>query len=378
MSYVYIEQTFRELTFPQLNLSRKAKYYLNKSLLVLLFLLVLSISLSFSFLQRSTPEYKAQDYVATEPLVQNLNQEIIQNDPQLSQPPDGSTTFIQKWTALLQSSLKVETVPANMKPQLSNLKNSSEYWKNCFAKINTIPCTYGNSNAEPSRTAIVYGDSYAISALPAILSSLDLKKWRVDVLVFGECMIADVTPLRNGKAIEGCNSYRNWAITYILEHEHSILFLAHNPDTPIADSAGTIISLPGTTMNPYWVKQMTASIQKLQSEKTLMVIVGSPPQPLQSLGQCVTNELKIGKGCFAKSGSRSGPRILERSLAQKNSDVFVDLEKVLCHQGVCSPVIDGTAVFYDGSHISYEMAIRIAPFFKEQLSKNPKFANLTK
>ena len=378
ISYVYIEETFRELTFPQLNLSRKAKYYLHKSLLMLLFLLVLSVSISFSFMQKSNPEYKAQDYVSSELLDQNLNQGTIQNKPQLTQDSGGSIPFIQKWTTMLQSSLIVEQVPANMKPSLSNLKNSSEYWKNCFAQTNTIPCTYGNSNAEPSRTAIVYGDSYAISVLPSILSSLDLNEWRVDVLVFGECMIADVAPLRNGKVIEGCISYRNWATKYILEHEHSILFLANNPDVTIADSAGTSIILPGTTMNTYWVKQMTTSIRKLQSDKSLMVIVGSPPQPVQSLGQCVTNELKISKGCFAKSGSRSGPRTLESALAQKNSDVFIDLEKVFCLRGTCPPVIDGTAVFFDGSHISYEMAIRIAPFFKEQLSQSPKFAKLIK
>lgn len=377
LSFVYIEETFRHASFPKLNLNRKARYFLNKSLLLLLFCLVLSISVSLSFFQKSTPQYKAQNFVATQPSDQNVIDNFDENNSQNPKNSGREIPFLQNWVPLLQSALTIEKVPTIMKPSLSNLKNTSEYWKNCFAKTNAIPCTYGNSNASPNRIAVVYGDSYAISVLPSILGSLDLNEWRVDVLTFGECMIADVTPLRNGKAVDGCNSYRDWATSYILQHDHSLLFLADNPDGLIADSTGKIVYDPGTSMNPYWVKQMTQSLTNLQSSKSLMVVVGAPPQPVESLGQCVSNGLSIGKGCFAKSGSRSGPRTLAKAISQRNADVFVDLERLFCLRGICPPIIDGTPVFLDGGHISFEMSTRIAPYFKEQISQSPKFIKLT-
>jgi peptidoglycan/LPS O-acetylase OafA/YrhL len=378
LTFQIIEKPFRNIKLPALSVSKRKKYILKRIFFGGSFLAILIVSIGISFLSRPISSYESKvdsQVLSGAALESKTVTRVLAQTRNVN--PIGGNNFINLWKKSLLLNLTQKTVPGDLNPPLNNLRNQSEYWRNCFAKNNTVPCSYGNSNAEPQRTAIVYGDSYAISILPSILGSLDLSKWRVDVLTFGECMISDVTPLHNGKEVSGCNNFRTWAWSYIREHPHSILFATDNPDVSIQGASGETILIPGSSGNTFWAKQFKSSISNLIRSQELFVMIGQPPQPVQSLGQCVSNTLQLSPECYAKIQSRSAARALEKSIFQTPSSYYFDLQDVLCVGQICPPIIGNTPVFLDGSHLSFELAVKLSPYFKEQLAKNPIFNRLT-
>ena len=377
ISYISIEKPFRNMSLPNLKMSKRNIRILKKTLPYALFVMSSMALIGLSTLGKPISPYEPKSGNFTIESQNSLKESPTNIDTNtIGNSIEKSVALDSQWRKLLVQAAAIKRVPKDMNPGLGNLQNNSEYWRNCFATSNTVPCSYGNSTADSSKTAIVYGDSYAISILPTILGSLDLSKWKVDVLTHAQCMIAEVTEVSNDAEVAGCNSFRSWSRKYILEHQHSILFLADNPDNPIQGITGGIIYTPGTSMNPYWVKQFRYSVARLAMPSQLMVIIGPPPQPEQSLRQCVNNSMEISLKCFAKVQSKMGPRRLAKSIALSNSGIFIDLQEPLCVNGRCPPIIDGTPVFFDNSHFTFEFSIKLVPYLRGQLYRNSSFTKL--
>jgi hypothetical protein len=149
----------------------------------------------------------------------------------------------------------------------------------------------------------------------------------------------------------------------------AIIFTADNPDVSIFDGEGKLVVTPGSSMNSYWVSQMKSAVTKLQKSTQVLVTFGPPPQPLQSLTQCISENLEISLECFSKQQSRSKPRSLEKNITLAGGGIFVDLSEVFCIKGTCPPIIDNTIVYYDNNHMTVEMAIKLIPFLKKRISQ---------
>jgi peptidoglycan/LPS O-acetylase OafA/YrhL len=366
ITYYLVEKPFRNANLPRVLTKRHSILRLRQIIAWITFVSFMMFAISISFFPKNITEYQPKSGAINSQ--SDSNTDIFdRNLPANKLPGTAKSPFLDVWKDSLEAASLMRKVPNEVSPPITNLEKTSEYWKNCFAKTNAVSCTYGNSGADSTKTAIVFGDSYSISILPTVLGSLDLTQWKVDVLAHAECMIANVTPVRNGKEVPGCRSYREWAFTYVASLQPAIIFTADNPDVPIFDDQGKIVITPGSNLNSYWVSQMKSSIIKLQKSTQLLVTFGPPPQPLQSLTQCISQNLEISLDCFAKQQSRSKPRLLGKNLTLANGGIFIDLSEVFCIKGICPPIIENTIVYYDGNHISYEMAIKLIPFLKEKI-----------
>jgi len=73
-------------------------------------------------------------------------------------------------------------------------------------ELNTRHCTYGDPNG--GKTAVLLGDSVAISYLPAIRIALS-QGWRIDVLTIAQCPVAEVSiNLFSGSPNTACDDFR--------------------------------------------------------------------------------------------------------------------------------------------------------------------------
>ena len=368
ITYYLVEKPFRSANLPRMLTKRYSSKRLQKVTAGIAFISFVLFAISISFFPKNIAEYKPNSGFAN--FQSNSNTENFdKNSPTNKQPAVEEASFLDKWRDSLEAASLIRKVPSEVSPPITKLEKRSEYWKNCFAETNSVSCSYGNSQADSTKTAIVFGDSYSISVLPMILGSLDLTQWKVDVLAHAECMIADVTPVRNGKEIPGCRSYRDWAFTYVASLQPAIIFTADNPDVSIFDGQGKLVVVPASSMNSYWVSQMKSAVTKLQKSTQVLVTFGPAPQPLQSLTQCISENLEISLECSGKQQSRSKPRSLEKSITLAGGGIFVDLSEVFCIKGTCPPIIDNTIVYYDGSHMTVEMAIKLIPFLKKRISQ---------
>jgi hypothetical protein len=83
----------------------------------------------------------------------------------------------------------------------------------------------------------------------------------------------------------------------------------------------------------------------------------------------MSENLEISLECSGKQQDRSKPRSLEKSITLAGGGIFVDLSEVFCIKGTCPPIIDNTIVYYDDSHMTVEMAIKLIPFLKKRISQ---------
>ena len=68
--------------------------------------------------------------------------------------------------------------------------------------------------------------------------------------------------------------------------------------------------------------------------------------------------------------------ILQKQMSGSIGAMYIDLHQVFCFQNLCPPIISNTPVFFDGNHISYEIAVKLIPYFAEELNANATFRNL--
>lgn len=222
-------------------------------------------------------------------------------------------------------------------------------------------CTYGD--AAGRRTAVLLGDSNAISWLPALEVGLGGAGWRIESYGKWGCPAEEVRVLSGERGrYDACDEHRAWAIGQLA---------ALDPDLVILGSAqGYLPSLAsgkvGAEADAEWSAGLVRTIRAVAPYTRQVVVLESPPYG-KELPQCATRG-SVPADCLSQvadiwyrttDAERAG---VATARAAGLPVTYVATESWFCTSaGVCPAVVDGLVVRGDTNHISATYAGHVEP-----------------
>lgn len=271
--------------------------------------------------------------------------------------------LLAAWQTKIADGIRLTKVPADMKPSLRELPNTG-YGIECrLSNQGKLPpqCSFGNSNA--AKTAIIFGDSFAMAIYPMLNNALDLQEWHIIPITMPVCMIANVTPWVDGSPFTRCVEHRDRAFELIDKIRPDLLILADNAGVDISENGRQLVN-----RNQAWLSGLSESMSRLTKSATKTIYFGSTPGG-NSLVDCVNSDETISNACFYDSSQQRSIRYSQSQIMKGTSNLYIDPTNWMC-RSVCPPIIDNTPVFWDGSHFTPEFAEKLAPLFRAFLKSN--------
>jgi len=366
-SYFLIEKPCRKLSVPEsfeiTSKMRAAEGFEVKalSLRYIAGVIVAALTLSFvTFLYFAKPSGQ----VTQEQLIAFEKQQVplSESNKNLSSGIENEnySKLMSVWQQKLSSGLSIVKIPQDLKPPLSAQSGQAPgEFEGCLKSL--IPsCTSGAPDA--GKTAVVIGDSYSSSIFPMVTEGLNKTDWRVIGIFRGACMIADVVPINNGKKDNECAKFRQKWFTYLKDTKPDLVILADNFDVSISTPSNYPSELE------FWETRLEESLKLITSASKNVVYFTAPPSQ-KALKDCVLADGSIGVGCVGKGSARNTKRQVAGSVSQSFGAKFIDTREWLCVFQGCPAIVENVAVYVDGSHISRQFALSLAPLFRSWLVK---------
>lgn len=227
---------------------------------------------------------------------------------------------------------------------------------------NLEQCRYGPDGA--SRTVALFGDSMAISWLPALREALEPRGFAIQVLTRNQCPAPAVMFYRERptEPFHQCSAHKEWAIDQVQ---------ALRPDLVVVSNSLTLVgnqvSEPeGDQRYVRWQDGMYETLRRLEALAPEVVVLGQPPRA-GNVQACVTRVSEPSDCTEPVTQEWTKVRDAEQAAAQQARARFVDPEQWFCSDGLCPAVVGSTPVYTDGRHMTAAYARRLAPYVGQAL-----------
>ncbi|TFV92688.1 acyltransferase [Blastococcus sp. CT_GayMR20] len=223
-------------------------------------------------------------------------------------------------------------------------------------------CRYGPADA--ASTAVLLGDSVAISWLPGLREAMEPKGWSIQPLTFEECpnIAAEVKHGTSSSAYPECTEHRTWALQRIAELRPDMVILSNSYGAQLLDEDADVYSTWGDGLEEV-AGQITATGAKV-------VVLGMPPSG-KSLQECVT-AISDPSDCNGPPSEESRRHIrVEKAGAEAAGATYVDPTPWFCFRNTCPAVVGSTPVFSEGVHLTPQYSRKLAPQLERSLLGDP-------
>ena len=269
--------------------------------------------------------------------------------------------------AAVSAGLETADWPADLTPALDEAVDSrAPEWvvDGCLdtSEDNYEDCVYGD--AALPKTAVLLGDSTAISYLPGLAPALNSLGYRVQSLTHGQCPFARVQVLgaaENGQAAPGfpgfCDDGRAWSITKTLELKPDLVVI-----TDGEDQTGAMVVQGDDARIAALQTGLEASLNDLAPLTAQVSILSSPPHG-ENVAECATR-LNHPSECVSNiddnwfrllKGSRDAAAAAEA--AQHRTVPVIDSSLWVCSERSACPAFAGkTIIRADRQHLTKQFA----------------------
>jgi hypothetical protein len=175
-------------------------------------------------------------------------------------------------------------------------------------------------------------------------------------------MVAEVVPRTGSEVDDGCAIHRKWEFNQVKLANPDLLVVTESSDH-------SIVIKDGKSAFKTWADGFDASVKILSKYAKRIVILGVQPKSAETVENCISKNLELGSGCYASPASLQFYRQVQSQVARKYGAIYLDPVPWLCSETKCPPVIDGTVVYKDNSHITYGIAKKLGPLFLDGLNK---------
>ena len=269
-------------------------------------------------------------------------------------------------TAALASTAWPETSPAF--DALGDNSGAPEWVDdNCLSvsEKNAAGCRYGDATA--TKTAVLLGDSMAISYMPAIRAALEPLGYNVQSLTMFSCPAVNISvaPKNASDASAAtCDDHHSWVYSKVARL---------SPDLVIMSSlAGSIVRLAsgneGAAALSEWQAATADTITSLQGS-TDHVAVLSPPPASTPFAECKTLTSAPADCAYSPSNLYQKVVASEQNAIEQFGDFaqYVNVVPWLCVDNSCPAFVENTPVFFDGQHFVREASTQLGPLLAEAL-----------
>ena len=221
---------------------------------------------------------------------------------------------------------------------------------------NTEHCVYGSQDAP--RDLVLYGDSVAMTYLPALRAVLEPEDWRIHVLTTAGCAPADVPQNRIGGApYPECAAFRNWAVQRVGELAPDVLLMSSFRYDPALASGAE-----AEAADAEW-SEGTRRIHEALAGKAGRTVVLSAPPEARDPAQCATRFSTPADCETLLPGNHQSRLALEAAAAVQADPAveWVDTTAWFCVEGRCPAFVGTVPLYADAYHLSAAGSRELAP-----------------
>jgi peptidoglycan/LPS O-acetylase OafA/YrhL len=286
-----------------------------------------------------------------------------------SHSPAVALTPEQQATADAQSALAVREW-GELDPALDFIADSgSPEWldDNCLnviTEVKSAACTYGDGD----KTAVLLGDSYALSWLPGLRDALEPQGWKIQLLTLGACPNVMLTiDASTGVPIEVCDEHHEWVPEQLERIQPDMIIMA-DKSTYGTQITGQVKDVPQPGL---WKTATDDFIKAVKPTTDKLVVIGSPPGS-GNLQSCFTPVGGVA-GCNKQLDTVRAVALnnAEKEAAEANDVTYVDPLPWLCARSNCPAVIGTTPVYSDGQHMTQAFSKKLAPLLATAIGDAP-------
>ena len=268
------------------------------------------------------------------------------------------------WQELVAKSLQLKKIPKNLKPtilQVTEIAKTGGFSKcpgmrNDKVTISKV-CESVAVHKKGAHTAVVLGDSRARMLWPAIIGSLDPKKWNVILLAMPNCPVSELAQSKLKVKNPQCAQHREQSLKYLERVK---------PDLTLLSDQGSTTASVGD----YRVAYLKVMPRIVSASKYVVVIANTPkfPNVLKCAG--VSNS---SQNCAPKLNIAGPIQRVQREIVIRYKTGYWDISDALCaptgRKVLCPAVIGNMPVTWDGTHLIAALSAKIAPFLGRALDK---------
>jgi hypothetical protein len=243
---------------------------------------------------------------------------------------------------------------------------------NCLhiiTEADMLRCVYGDPAAD--RTAVLLGDSVAISWMPGIRGALEPRGWNIQMLTLGQCpqAIFPVRAYRGGADFtEKCTEHQQWALEQVRRIQPDLIIMSSDANSVVRRVSD---ATDGEALTE-WREGLLATMTALDTVPARMVLLGTPP-PGENIQQCMTR-YNGPPDCLStiSEPTRDFIRTEQEAVAQFRGTAlqvtYLDTQSWFCDASGRCPLFVGTVpVYADGRHMVATYSARLAPLLAPAL-----------
>ncbi|WP_266169836.1 acyltransferase family protein [Dyella subtropica] len=251
----------------------------------------------------------------------------------------------------------------------ARLDTPAIYFQGCdegYQSVRVHICRFGSEYAK--HTAVLFGDSIAGQWFPAMIEVFDKPGWRLLVLTKSACPMVDepffYPPIK--REFTECSAWR----------ENSLKQIASiKPDVVVLSTTST----PEFTQRQ-WVDGTSRVLGKISGASTHIYVLRDTPQlPFDGPNCLETHKVVIADSnallsCTASSKNEHEDLVfhwLQQAASRFTNVTVIDLNDLVCPNGVCSAERQGKAVYRDTHHLTGSFAASLGKALGERLAARP-------
>jgi peptidoglycan/LPS O-acetylase OafA/YrhL len=223
-------------------------------------------------------------------------------------------------------------------------------------------CGFGDAGA--ARTALVIGDSVTMQWFPAVMETFGKQGWRVLVITKSACPMVDEPYFypRIGRVYTECSAWRDAALTAVATLRPDVVLTGSTTTYPFTDGE--------------WFEGSRRVLDRLAPAAGRVFIVRATPMlPFDGPG-CLARQawrrpwLPRAPVCSAPAQAESATdsyAAVSRAAAGYANVRMLDLNAVVCPDGVCAAQRDGRIVYRDSMHVTAGYITTVAQEFAKRL-----------
>lgn len=224
----------------------------------------------------------------------------------------------------------------------------------------TAPNICSTSDGPREKTALVLGDSVAMSWMPAVEESLDLDEWRVVGLGFASCP-AVLAPVGS----PACTSDQERMFAYAEELKPDLIFLSSAQSSIEKLSSGAT----GSAAVAEWKAASTAALLRMKAIGSEVVLISNPPAGADPR-ECA-NRLSGPQRCLTSTTDAWFDKSeAEQSAAQISGATYIDASSWVCNsEDLCPLYVGSTPIRFDQGHLTGQFSRQLGPVLAAHLQE---------
>jgi hypothetical protein len=258
------------------------------------------------------------------------------------------------------------SLPSGLKPSLSRATQDlpAAYTDDCHAQSGDTrarTCAYGDTSS--STRVVLFGDSHALSWLPALDAIGKREGWRILSLTKSACPVHKVTVTVRGRTPRDCDTWRRNAVDRIGDI---------HPDLVVATSFDHVYTIAGKTGSAFkaaWQKGLTKTLTSLRARADKVIMLGDTPLWKRKAPDCLRQHRDDIGSCATKRADAVFPGKIgiARRAARDAGVAFADTTPITCLGDPCPVVVGTFLLLRDDSHMTATWSRHLASDLLELL-----------